>query len=207
MVSRKQLSRRVIGIALLFSISVLMEKVLFGWEVPAKADSTHSSEEAGLGSDLPLHDTVKVLRQLAAGIDSNLDSDEKKTSPIPFQYGSGGMATTYFITLKSRMYVHKIMVTSMSETSKLKEEYYFTYGDQQLFLVLERLDQYLWPFYMGHDPRIRESVLNEFYISDGKVIDWIQTTTHSIRDTASVYQIESKRLLDELDNYKKLLSD
>ena len=75
MISTKQMVERVVVVVLFAGASILVGKVFVAPQTQA-ADSSQSSAESGLGSDLPLHDTVKVLSQLAAGIDSNLDSDE-----------------------------------------------------------------------------------------------------------------------------------
>jgi len=203
MVLTKRVVERIVVVFLFAGTLVLVGTVFAAWQT-TPADSTQLNEQGSLGSDLPLRDTVKVLRKLAADVDLTLDFRGKKTAKIPpMQPESGGTVTKYF----SEYGIYKITAVSMGEMWRSKDEYYFTFSDNELFLVRERIDQHLWPFYEGHDPRIRESVLNEFYIADGKVIDWIQTTTRGIRDTAGLYQTESKRLLDELDNYKKLLSD
>lgn len=154
---------------------------------------TLNIEDDSQNTELTNEKKIEYIRKEYNNINSNINNFSKKTKELTGFSTEGGELDIY--TKGSD--VRKLTANHYGEMGKRVEEYY--YKDGKPFFIYSKTNHYDKPF-----GEIVESEENKFYLSDKKLIKWIDSNNETVNPETTEFSKTQSEILNDSDTYLKL---
>ena len=154
---------------------------------------TLNIEDDSQNIELTTEKKIELIRNEYNNINSNINNFSKKTKELTGFSTEGGELDIY--TKGSN--VRKLTANHYGEMGKRVEEYY--YKDGKPFFIYSKTFHYDKPF-----GEIVESEENKFYLSDNKLIKWIDSNNETVNSETAEFSKTQNEILNDSETYLKL---
>lgn len=136
---------------------------------------------------------IELIRKEYKNINSNINNFSKKTKELTGFSTEGGELDIY----TKGNDVRKLTANHYGETGKRLEEYY--YKDGKPFFIYSKISHYDKPF-----GEIIETEENKFYLSDNKLIKWVNSNNEAVNPETAEFSKTHNEILNDSETYLKL---
>ncbi len=136
---------------------------------------------------------IELIRKEYNNINNNINNFSKKTKELSGFSTEGGELDIF----TSKSDVRKITANHYGEMGKRVEEYY--YKDGKPFFIYSKTYHYEKPY-----GDIIETEENKFYLSDNKLIKWIDSNNETVNPENTEFSKAQKEILSDSETFLKI---
>ena len=154
---------------------------------------TLSVEEDSQNTELTHDKKIELIRNEYSNINNNINNFSKKTKELTGFSTEGGKLDIF----TRGGDIRKLTANHYGEMGKRVEEYY--YKDGKPFFIYSKTFHYDKPF-----GEIIETEENKFYLSDNKLIKWIDSNNETVNPETTEFSKAQNEILNDSETYLKL---